>query len=88
LLDNGKHIGIELKKTLSDTTSKVREWISDFSHKSDLDIMIEKPLIKIKQLDPRIIEKGKDLNQYLEKSRIKKKVKNATKKIVKEIKSD
>jgi hypothetical protein len=39
-------------------------------------------------LDPRIIESGKELNVHIEKSKMKKKVKNASKKLVKEIKAD
>jgi len=48
LLDNVTHIDSELSNHLTETVTKVRQWITDFSHKSDLDILIEKPLIKIK----------------------------------------
>lgn len=88
LFENADTIPSGLREYLKQTTEKTAEWINDFSHKSDLDILIEKPLIKIKQLDPRIIEKGQELNKFIEKSKLKKKVKNATKKIVREIKSD
>lgn len=77
-----------LVKRLKEVTEKVGEWTNDFALKSDLQILIEKPLIKIKQLDPRIIEKGHDLNKFVEQSKMKKKYKNASKKLIKEIKSD
>ncbi|EGR34549.1 hypothetical protein IMG5_007610 [Ichthyophthirius multifiliis] len=62
--------------------------IENFKWKNNLDILIEKPLIKIKQLDPKIIEKGKELNQYIEKSKLKKKIRKSEKRIIKDIKSD
>lgn len=58
ILENGKAIGEELKNYLSETINKISEWIENFSYKSELNVLIEKPLIKIRQLDPRIIEKG------------------------------
>ncbi|KAL4464334.1 hypothetical protein ABPG72_017120 [Tetrahymena utriculariae] len=88
IYENGKQIGNNLKEYLKGCQDKIAEWTNDFSYKSSLDILIEKPIIKIKQLDPRIIEKGKALNSHLEKSKVKKKLKNHTKKVIKEIKSD